>query len=163
MNRQRSVKSSKRNPSRQGTGITFATDRCITSPLSIHGKKEKRTCVLNSKFIDKFVEEAERLLVIDSPKQEEVEDNMNNNNNGNKNDKNDSGRTTGIDPVEEILIRDQTRSPITRTDEEHGIKLSFFLLFIVIFLYLDQHIHPSAMNLTENSIVPPSSFDEISF
>ena len=39
LNRQHSSVSSKRNPSRQGTGKTFATGRCVTSPLSIQGKE----------------------------------------------------------------------------------------------------------------------------
>jgi hypothetical protein len=36
--RQRSSKSSKPNVSRQQTGKTFTTNRCVSSPLSVHGK-----------------------------------------------------------------------------------------------------------------------------
>ncbi|CAF2964306.1 unnamed protein product [Rotaria sp. Silwood2] len=105
--RQRSSKSSKLNPSRQGTGKTFATGRCVTSPLSIH-------------------EEAERLLAIDSSKEED------------DNDNNESTRTSIVDAVEDALVRNASQSPGTKTDEEH-----------------DQHVHPSEMNLTETSIIPP--------
>jgi len=40
--RQRSSKSSKKNPSRQATGKTLTTNRCVSSPLSIQGKSEKQ-------------------------------------------------------------------------------------------------------------------------
>ncbi len=40
--RQRSSKSSKKNPSRQATGKTLTTNRCVSSPLSIQGKNEKK-------------------------------------------------------------------------------------------------------------------------
>ncbi|CAF4339793.1 unnamed protein product [Rotaria socialis] len=118
-NRQHSSKSSKQDFSRIGTGKTFATDRCGTSPLSIQ-------------------EEAERLLTIASIREENDNDHANDNNNKNDTNTNDniSRETTLIDPTEDTLLRNVTRSPGTKTDEEH-----------------DQHVHPSAMNITENSII----------
>lgn len=41
LSHQRSGVGGKRNQSRLGTGQTFATGRCVTSPLSIGGKKKK--------------------------------------------------------------------------------------------------------------------------
>ncbi|CAF3362122.1 unnamed protein product [Rotaria sp. Silwood1] len=126
--RQRSSKSSKLNPSRQGTGKTFATGRCVTSPLSIHGKQKPKNEDQNFIFTDIFVEEAERLLAIDSYREEDDE----------VEDKNESTRTSIVDVAEDALVRNASHSPGTKTDEEH-----------------DQHVHPSEMNLTENSIIPP--------
>lgn len=39
LNRQRSSKSLRRHLSRQGTGKTLATDRCVTSPWSVQGNE----------------------------------------------------------------------------------------------------------------------------
>ncbi len=41
--RQRSSKSSKQNRSRQATGITLTTNRCVSSPLSVDRKNKKKT------------------------------------------------------------------------------------------------------------------------
>ncbi|CAF5138612.1 unnamed protein product, partial [Rotaria magnacalcarata] len=120
-NRQHSSKSSKQDLSRIGTGKTFATDRCGTSPLSIQ-------------------EEAERLLTIDSIREENDKDNDNKTSTSTNTNDNISRGTTLIDPTEDTLIRNVTRSPGTKTDEEH-----------------DQHVHPSAMNVTENSIIIPEA------
>ncbi|CAF0909783.1 unnamed protein product [Rotaria sordida] len=109
LHRQRSSKSSKLNTSRQGTGKTFATGRCVTSPFSIH-------------------EEAERLLAIDSCREDDDDDD----------DANESVRTSIVDAAEDALVRNVSQSPGTKTDEEH-----------------DQHVHPSEMNITDNSIMPP--------
>jgi len=40
--RQRSSKSSKKNPSRQATGKTLTTNRCVSSPLSVNRKRKKK-------------------------------------------------------------------------------------------------------------------------
>ena len=72
LKRQRSSKSLNRHTSRQGTGKTFATDRCVTSPLSVRGNflKIQSICVCENNI---YLEENARLMGLETPRPEQNE------------------------------------------------------------------------------------------
>jgi hypothetical protein len=108
IHRQRSSKSSKKSPPRQQTGKTLTTNRCVSSPLSVHGKKNKIYLTKNFIFIIIFIEEAERFLAIKSFKGEEDDDDNNT-------------QATIINAPEETSDHNALPSAKIKSDNENGI------------------------------------------
>ncbi len=141
--RQRSSKSSKRNLSRQQTGKTFTTNRCVSSPLTGDGKFKKRKDFLLKLNICILIEEAERILGLDSFIQDD--------------DDASSTQATIVEP-REVLVLNASHSAHTK---ENGIEFLFEIISIVD--YLDENVHPSEMNaaeepVIEEPVVPPGLF-----
>jgi len=63
-----------------------------------------------------------------------------------------------LDATEEALVRNATRSGRTKTTDENGIECLFYNIHLFIFVNLDDHLHPSEMNVLEESIILPGLF-----
>jgi hypothetical protein len=63
-----------------------------------------------------------------------------------------------LDATEEALVRNATRSGRTKTTDENGIEFLFYNIHLFILVNLDDHLHPSEMNVLEESIILPGLF-----